>query len=242
MELDPTPQYQHPQFKENRTFRPEISLQELFLQDLGSVKLLPPFADTTRVMGLQRGIPDLVCMRMRGDPDDPKSVLFPVEIKRPILLQSRDLVADYMEQEQSGAATESSRALKQTFGYMRLNGYRYGVLSTYEQTWFLKRVAQGSKEILVSPTIVFNSTGLTLLQCYLWFIREAHNDQQWTLDPPNDQDMERILEDENPPNDRREQEDSQYEPKTRQGKISFFSRYVNASRVCNLKVSQVNPS
>ncbi|KAF9274242.1 hypothetical protein BGZ74_004462, partial [Mortierella antarctica] len=156
MALDPTPQNRRPQFKENRVFRPEISLQELFMHDLGSVKLLSPFADTTRIMGLRRGIPDLVCMRVGGNANEPESVLFPVEIKRPIILQSRNLVTDYNEQEQSGAATGPARALKQTFGYMRLNGYRYGVLSTYEQTWFLKRVAQGSKDILVSPTIAFD--------------------------------------------------------------------------------------
>ncbi|KAF9335443.1 hypothetical protein BG006_000081 [Podila minutissima] len=77
------------------------------------------------------------------------------------MLQSRNLVTDYTEQEQSGAASGPARALKQTFDYMRLNGYRYGVLSTYEQTWFLKRVAQGSNDILVSPTIDFDNSKKT---------------------------------------------------------------------------------
>ena len=115
------------------------------------------------------------------------------------------------------------RALKQAFGYIRLNGYRYGVLSTYEQTWFLMRMEQDSTVLLVSPTIAFDSAEPTLLQCYLWFIRKAHNDHEWTMDPPNDQDLETILEDEYPPDDKRERKDSQYEPKTPSRKTSMLS-------------------
>ncbi|KAG0357033.1 hypothetical protein BG005_003994 [Podila minutissima] len=180
MELDPIPRYPPPQFKEDRLFIPEISLQELFLHDLGTVKLLPPFAKTIRIMGLPHGIPDLVCMREGSKTDEPESILFPIEIRRPIVLQSRNLVTDYNEQGQSGAARGPARALKQTFGYMRLNGYRYGVLSTYEQTWFLKRVARGSNDILVSPTIDFDITEPTLLQCYLWIKITTRSDSKKT--------------------------------------------------------------
>ncbi|KAF9153954.1 hypothetical protein BG015_002260 [Linnemannia schmuckeri] len=219
MALDSISQYPHPQFKEEREFGPEVSLQELFSNDIGSVKRLPPFAKTTRIMGLPRGIPDLVCMKKGDDFDDPESILFPLEIKRPIFLRSKNLVRDYeqqKQQERSGmAAGPVQRALKQAFGYMRLNGYRYGVLSTYEQTWFLMRVEQNSTGLWVSPTVAFDSTEPTLLQCYLWFIRKAHNDHEWIMDPPNDQELETILEDENPPDDKRERKDSQLRMKTR---------------------------
>ncbi|KAF9555488.1 hypothetical protein EC968_008898, partial [Mortierella alpina] len=92
-------------------------------------------------MGLPRGIPDLVCIKKGGKFDDPESVLFPLEIKRPIILRSENLIRDYELQKQQ-AAGPVHRALRQTFGYMRLNGHRYGVLSTYEQTWFLMRAEQ----------------------------------------------------------------------------------------------------
>ncbi|KAI7825665.1 hypothetical protein BC939DRAFT_514975 [Gamsiella multidivaricata] len=37
-------------------------------------------------------------------------------------------------------------ALEQIFGYMPSNGFRYGVLSTYTQTWFIKRVKEGTAD------------------------------------------------------------------------------------------------
>ncbi|KAI7825710.1 hypothetical protein BC939DRAFT_448194 [Gamsiella multidivaricata] len=54
-------------------------------------------------------------------------------------------------------------ALEQIFGYMRFNGFRYGVLSTYTQTWFIKRVKEHEDDILVSPTIQFDGREPTLL-------------------------------------------------------------------------------
>ncbi|KAG0036312.1 hypothetical protein BGZ83_003848, partial [Gryganskiella cystojenkinii] len=214
MILDQTPRYPHPQFKENRVFRPEPDLHDLFSTDLGSLKFLEPRANTLRIFGLEHGKPDLIYLKKDGNPEDPNSILFPVEIKRPILLQSMNLVTSYREQEQSGAATGPARAVKQLFGYMRLNGYRYYVLSTYEQTWFL-RVSQGRKDVLISPTIAIDSTEPTLPQCYLWFVREAQNDEEWTLDPPKDQETETILEDENPPDDGQEREECQMKIFTR---------------------------
>ncbi|KFH69284.1 hypothetical protein MVEG_04099 [Podila verticillata NRRL 6337] len=170
MELDPTPQYERPRFVEDRKFRPESMLHDLFKHDFGSVNVLPPFADTTQIMKLRRGVPDLVCLRKNSDPDVPESVLFPIKIKSPAVLRSGNLVEDYEAQGRSGAAAGPGDSFRQAFGYMRLNGYRYGVLSTYEQTWFLKRGDQDADhDLMVSPTIAFNRSEPTLLQCYLWF-------------------------------------------------------------------------
>lgn len=203
MELDPTPKHKRPQFMEDRGYTLESTLHELFKHDFGCVKVLPPLAKTTQIMGLSRGLPDLVCLRNNSDRDMPESVLFPIEIKRPAVLQSENLVEDYETQEQSGTAASPRDALRQAFGYMRLNGYRYGVLSTYEQTWFLKRGDQDADhDLMVSPTIAFNRSEPTLLQCYLWFIRQADADQR-PLDPPTDNEMDMMLNDEHDRNDKR---------------------------------------
>ncbi|KAI1286605.1 hypothetical protein EDD11_010582, partial [Mortierella claussenii] len=122
MELDPTPQYQPPRFMSERIFRPETMLHDLFKQDMGSVRVLPPFADTTQITRLPYGTPDLVCLRNNGNPDLPESVLFPIEIKRPTFLRSTNLLEEYNAQERSGASAGPANALKQAFGYMRLNG------------------------------------------------------------------------------------------------------------------------
>lgn len=123
MELDQTPQYEHPQFMADRKFRPESMLHNLFRHDLGSVKVLPPFAETTQIMRLTRGVPDLVSLKKDSDPELPESVLLPIEIKRPVFLRSEDLVHDYQARVSSGDAKGPVGPVNQVYGYMRLNGY-----------------------------------------------------------------------------------------------------------------------
>ncbi|KAG9071270.1 hypothetical protein KI688_008816 [Linnemannia hyalina] len=195
---------------EDRTFIPETTLQDLFSYDFGSTRILPPHATTIRNMGLPRGSPDLVCRKAGRNANVAGAVLFPIKIKRPVLLQSPNLAEDYREQERSGVARGPARAVKQAFGYMRLNGYSYGVLSTYEQTWFLLREGMN---LMVSPTIAFNQTEPSFLQCYMWFIRQANADQR-PLDPSSDQEVENILEDERQHRERG-QKDSPYRSKMR---------------------------
>ncbi|KAG0195475.1 hypothetical protein BGX28_001302, partial [Mortierella sp. GBA30] len=195
MGLDATPQYKRPRFMEDRKFRPESMLHDLFKHDFGSVKVLPPFAETTQIMRLRRGIPDLVCLKENSDPELPESVLFPIEIMRPVLLQSEDLLHDSLAEDRTGDARGVVGPVNQAYGYMRLNGYGYGILSTYEQTWFMKRGDQGTNDLMISPTIAFDISEPSLLQCYVWFIRQAVADER-PLDPPTDIEKYQMLKDE----------------------------------------------
>ncbi|KAF9168327.1 hypothetical protein DFQ26_009546 [Actinomortierella ambigua] len=104
MELDTTPKYERPRFMKDRRFDSESMLQDLFKNDFGSVRVLPPYAETTQTLTLRRGKPDLVCLRAGSDPDLAESVLFPIVIKLPTILRSEDLVGDYLTQGQSGNA------------------------------------------------------------------------------------------------------------------------------------------
>ncbi|KAF9125289.1 hypothetical protein BGW39_007526 [Mortierella sp. 14UC] len=229
MELERTPQYPRPKFRDDRIFLQEATLHELFAQDFGVVELLPPGARTIKIMALLHGSPDLVCMRAQGGFDDPTAVLFPIEIKRPIRLRSDNLVEDYTRQWQSGGEQGPIGPLSQIFGYMRLNGFRYGVLTTYEKTWFIKRTMRHTKDLVVSPTISSSGTGPTLLQCYLWFIRQAHDDE-WTLDTPTDEEKDGLLERDDHQGDRRGPEDREYKPSGRKGKLSSIFRVFPKTR------------
>ncbi|KAG0279435.1 hypothetical protein BGZ97_009576, partial [Linnemannia gamsii] len=93
---------------------------------------------TAHITRLRRDIPDLVCLKENSDPELPESVLFPIEIKRLVLLQPGDLLHDYLVEDRTEDTRRVMGPVNQVFGYMRLNGYRYGILSTYEQTWFMK--------------------------------------------------------------------------------------------------------
>ncbi|KAG0253177.1 hypothetical protein DFQ27_007628 [Actinomortierella ambigua] len=194
MELDSTPKYERPRFMKDRRFDSESMLQDLFKNDFGSVRVLPPYAETTQILTLRRGKPDLVCLRAGSDPDLAESVLFPIVIKLPTILRSEDLVGDYLTQDQSGNAGGVLDPVHQIYGYIRLNGYRYGILSTYEQTWFMKRGDHGPNDLMISPAIASKSQQPTLLQCYLWFIREASADAR-SLDPPTEEDRKQMLKD-----------------------------------------------
>ena len=57
------------------------------------------------------------------------------------------------------------------FGYMLYNRCRFGVLTTYDQTWFLKRVCS---TLYISPTITHDNRRLTLYQCYAYIISRAN--------------------------------------------------------------------
>lgn len=173
MPLDNDPLYARPTFHPDREFTIETQVHDIFRVDVGSVRRLPPFAKTHATRGLPFGVPDLLCSCVGAD-GRLTTTLFPIEMKRSVYLHLDDGVSFQQAYEGQGSSSRSPAGpLKQIYGYMKLNGYRYGVLSTYTQTWFIKRVGEQGNDVLVSPTIYFNSTVPTLLQCYLWLIRTA---------------------------------------------------------------------
>ncbi|KAF8939203.1 hypothetical protein BGZ47_008271 [Haplosporangium gracile] len=82
---------------------------------------------------------------------------------------------------------------------------------------------QHTNDLVVSPTISSSGTGPTLLQCYLWFIRQAHDDE-WTLDTPTDEEKDGLLERDDHQGNRRGPEDhgvfSKTRSRTRTGNVS----------------------
>ncbi|CAG8632382.1 5977_t:CDS:2 [Funneliformis caledonium] len=56
--------------------------------------------------------------------------------------------------------------LRQVFGYLVVNNLQYGVLSTYNQSWFFRRPKYEPRALEISPTIDVRSRHPTLFQCY----------------------------------------------------------------------------
>ena len=73
---------------------------------------------------------------------------------------------DFMEQE-----SKTRQALAQLYGYMELNNCRYGVLTTYSYTWFVKRTGVMG-ELLISPPVTSDSDLPTLFECYYFLVCE----------------------------------------------------------------------
>ncbi|KAI8354513.1 hypothetical protein B0O80DRAFT_60816 [Mortierella sp. GBAus27b] len=183
MALGITREYSSPAFAEERQFYREESVSAIFAQDVGAVRYLQPQTTTIPPPRSYVGDPDLACIRKSDN-----KALFVIEVKRPYLLfipETSDFTEAY--QQQLGGAVFP---LRQIFGYMFCNGFKYGILTTFNQTWFIRRVGRPeSKDIQVSPTITFNQGQPTLLQCYLWFIRLCDDDEECRLDTPDEQEI-----------------------------------------------------
>ena len=72
--------------------------------------------------------------------------------------------------------------ITQAYGYMSVNCLRYGVLTTYERTWFLCRPEIGT--LLISEPIECNSLSPTLVRCfcYLFSLLEANHTTEHSPD------------------------------------------------------------
>ncbi|KAF9920248.1 hypothetical protein FBU30_009961 [Linnemannia zychae] len=175
--------YSSPTFYPNRMYFGEETIRPIFAMDAGSVGCLNPQTETRYMGPLPVGEPDLMC-RLRSTQRN----LFPIEVKRPRVLsvaENTTLPDAYRAQTQASFGPRNS--LDQIVGYMWCNGFRYGVLTSYNQTWFLKLSDPKERRVQVSPTIGFNQTSPTLLQCYLWFIREVERDKRAKTKAPKQQ-------------------------------------------------------
>ncbi|KAG9062573.1 hypothetical protein KI688_005488 [Linnemannia hyalina] len=195
MDLDRTPRYPKPKFRDDRIFRVEEELHEIFAHDINAVGPLTPGTRTRKFNVLQSGKPDLVCRRTQGSADDPQPVMFPIEIKRPIIFDCDDLVVHYNSLPSDPAA---------------------------RRRW---------KHPL-------SQTRPTLLQCYLWVIREALHDD-WVQDIPSDQELEVFLRKSNPQLDNRGHDNQQYKGRNPVKRIESMLRRKTRSETRGVSDSRV---
>jgi len=127
------------------------------------------------------GKPDRVCYR------SPNDVRMLIEIKVKWALFSNDLVTKYNE-DMSLIGMERSpvnptwRQVHQIFGYLCHNSLRYGILTTYDQTWFMRR---DDERLSISPAIHYADGHPTLLQCHMYFMDLTHQDYTTSSVPPS---------------------------------------------------------
>jgi hypothetical protein len=82
-----------------------------------------------------------------------------------------DIISQYLEDvEKGGPDTNLVNALQQMYGYMSFNNMRYGILTTYKQTLFLRR--QGSSSLAISEPISLN----TALKYWLFVLYKAREE------------------------------------------------------------------
>ncbi|KAG0038600.1 hypothetical protein BGZ82_011494 [Podila clonocystis] len=109
------------------------------------------------------------------------------------LTPHQELTDAITQQLLSGALAGPLDSIRQIYGYMYYNGFRYGVLTTFNHTWFIIRPEDNPDSILVSPSISFDETEPTLLMCYLWFIRKVNSDDNSNMDAPDKSEVTKAL-------------------------------------------------
>ncbi|KAG0364204.1 hypothetical protein BGX24_004743, partial [Mortierella sp. AD032] len=117
----------------------------------------------------------------------PRDARILIQIKTNRALACDDLVAKFREDMDLVARNEAPanptwHQVHQIFGYLSHNNLRYGVLTTYHQTWFMRRDAG---RIRISPTIYHDNITPTLLQCYMYLIELADQDHTTPPAPPS---------------------------------------------------------
>ncbi|KAG0038649.1 hypothetical protein BGZ83_003028 [Gryganskiella cystojenkinii] len=133
------------------------------------------YSDIARVTGK----PDRICY-LRAS----QELRMLIEIKTIRALSCNNLVTKYKEDmgliaEDRAPMNPTWRQVHQIFGYLCHNGLRYGILTTYNDTWFMRRDAGN---LWISPSIRHDNTGPTVLQCYKYLMELT--EQDYTSPPP----------------------------------------------------------
>ncbi|KAI8585766.1 hypothetical protein BDZ88DRAFT_431511 [Geranomyces variabilis] len=104
-----------------------------------------------------------------------------VEFKTPWALPVSDIIKAY-EDEQGDIKKRTSKAISQLNGYMTFNNHRYGVLSTYTNTWFFERTGLQSGSMRVAGPFGYDSTSPYLVHAYLTLLSMV--DERWFYASP----------------------------------------------------------
>lgn len=86
-----------------------------------------------------------------------------------------DIVVQYHEDiEKEAKDTKVVKALQQLYGYMSYNYMRYGILTTYKSTYFLRRM--GNSTLTISKPIPLSGGKLHILQYWLFVLCKSHQE------------------------------------------------------------------
>lgn len=178
---DTTPQYDKP------TFMPYEVSEEEEVREALNVNVLRVLSAT---VGSSR-MPGEVFRRcsafekVQGKPDfilvDDNRLILAIEVKTKWALSVDDIVEMYQDNledltERRASPVSVIDPIKQIYGYMGHNKLQYGVLSTYERTWFLRRPQDNPGELFISEVVMNTATNPTLLQCLVYIMSLArHN-------------------------------------------------------------------
>lgn len=82
------------------------------------------------------------------------------------------------------------RAIEQTYVYMTINRHRYGCLTTFDKTWFLRKVedplSEHSSLLHISPVVLCNSNKpITLTMAWAYLLLKIERSTDWLYSSPH---------------------------------------------------------
>jgi hypothetical protein len=136
-----------------------------------------PFEFTNAIHADFKGNPDHLIYKKINEKDIDYSFIedktihdVPTPIGQDSLVQwwQTDVVDEHAERNPARLRKSIYNEICQVYGYLLFNSLKYGVLTTYQSTWFFRRPAVGILEI--SPRIACDEEYPTLLRCYVYFL------------------------------------------------------------------------
>ncbi|KAJ3284436.1 hypothetical protein HDU79_008120 [Rhizoclosmatium sp. JEL0117] len=148
------------------------------------------------------------CPQILGDPDriwatDENGLRLPklaIEFKTPWefprvsnLIEAYQAEIQLLKENKRTVKGKVVRALEQIFVYMAINRHRYGVLTTLDQTWFIRRADDdfptspcSTSRLEISPTISSSSMSpnLTLTSAWMAVLLSMELKSNWIYAPP----------------------------------------------------------
>ena len=119
-----------------------------------------------------------------------------IEFKPPWAFKAQDIIAAYNSESHSFFVVQSVKskgkimcAIEQIYVYMTINRHRYGCLSTFDQTWFLKKVEDESNPnnslLYITPVISCSSNKpYTITSAWLYILMTIEKNMNWLYSSP----------------------------------------------------------
>ncbi|CAG8691137.1 10393_t:CDS:2, partial [Ambispora gerdemannii] len=126
--------------------------------------LMASYYDFSRRPTAAPGIEDFTCYYAQ------KVLILSIEIKRGLVLQNIGgrVFPDFYDSD-----NKAKMVIQQIYNYMTFNELQYGVLSTYNEHWFLRRPADTPAVLLISKTLSSQSESPSVLKAYAYIALQA---------------------------------------------------------------------
>jgi hypothetical protein len=121
--------------------------------------------------------PHSAFVRVQGNPDfvleAGGNLIVPIEVKTKFILPEDNIVEIFNAEHPPVGVVDS---IRQIFGYMAHNKRRFGVLSTYDKTWFVRRGYNDPGALYISDAVNQADSSPTLLRCFAYIMLLARQD------------------------------------------------------------------